>query len=211
MLIPIVREQGQKPRITLCVSSQVGGGRGSLRGLRTGTQCHGELVAPAAGPPLLQRTVRRAQACHPPDKACSACCAAARPALLSATPACSLHVAQLGRWVGVWVGGRTGACRLSCTWEKSRGRHELQPAPTHVPLLPPCNTSTPAAPWPLRLLPVQVGCAMNCQFCYTGRMGLRGNLTAAQIVEQVGTGGVGCAGGPPRAFLGGVFGLGGSV
>ncbi|GLC58188.1 hypothetical protein PLESTB_001328600 [Pleodorina starrii] len=31
----------------------------------------------------------------------------------------------------------------------------------------------------------QVGCAMNCQFCYTGRMGLRGNLTTAQIIEQV--------------------------
>ncbi len=26
---------------------------------------------------------------------------------------------------------------------------------------------------------------MNCQFCYTGRMGLLGNLTTAQIVEQV--------------------------
>ncbi|KMZ70595.1 Ribosomal RNA large subunit methyltransferase N [Zostera marina] len=31
----------------------------------------------------------------------------------------------------------------------------------------------------------QVGCAMNCQFCYTGRMGLKKNLTAAEIVEQV--------------------------
>lgn len=30
----------------------------------------------------------------------------------------------------------------------------------------------------------QVGCAMNCQFCYTGRMGLRRHLTAAEIVEQ---------------------------
>lgn len=30
----------------------------------------------------------------------------------------------------------------------------------------------------------QVGCAMNCQFCYTGRMGLRRNLTTAEIVEQ---------------------------
>ncbi|XP_050372042.1 uncharacterized protein LOC126789975 [Argentina anserina] len=30
----------------------------------------------------------------------------------------------------------------------------------------------------------QVGCGMNCQFCYTGRMGLRRNLTAAEIVEQ---------------------------
>ncbi|KAF6259257.1 hypothetical protein COO60DRAFT_1270164 [Scenedesmus sp. NREL 46B-D3] len=31
----------------------------------------------------------------------------------------------------------------------------------------------------------QVGCAMNCQFCYTGRMGLSGNLSTAQIIEQV--------------------------
>lgn len=30
----------------------------------------------------------------------------------------------------------------------------------------------------------QVGCAMNCQFCYTGRMGLKRNLSAAEIVEQ---------------------------
>ncbi|KAG2493191.1 hypothetical protein HYH03_008611 [Edaphochlamys debaryana] len=34
-------------------------------------------------------------------------------------------------------------------------------------------------------LSTQVGCAMNCQFCYTGRMGLLGNLSTAQIVEQV--------------------------
>ncbi|PKU69059.1 23S rRNA (adenine2503-C2)-methyltransferase [Dendrobium catenatum] len=30
----------------------------------------------------------------------------------------------------------------------------------------------------------QVGCAMNCQFCYTGRMGLRRHLRTAEIVEQ---------------------------
>ncbi|CAA6661229.1 unnamed protein product [Spirodela intermedia] len=30
----------------------------------------------------------------------------------------------------------------------------------------------------------QVGCAMNCQFCYTGRMGLKRHLTAAEIVDQ---------------------------
>ncbi|GAB2220500.1 hypothetical protein Drorol1_Dr00008156 [Drosera rotundifolia] len=30
----------------------------------------------------------------------------------------------------------------------------------------------------------QVGCGMNCQFCYTGRMGLKRHLTAAEIVEQ---------------------------
>jgi len=31
----------------------------------------------------------------------------------------------------------------------------------------------------------QLGCAMNCQFCLTGRMGLGGNLLTAQIVEQL--------------------------
>lgn len=31
----------------------------------------------------------------------------------------------------------------------------------------------------------QIGCAQRCQFCYTGRMGLKQNLSAAQIVEQV--------------------------
>ena len=30
----------------------------------------------------------------------------------------------------------------------------------------------------------QVGCAQNCQFCLTGRMGLRANLSTGQIVEQ---------------------------
>lgn len=27
----------------------------------------------------------------------------------------------------------------------------------------------------------QVGCAMNCQFCYTGRLGLMANLQTAQV------------------------------
>lgn len=31
----------------------------------------------------------------------------------------------------------------------------------------------------------QVGCAQNCQFCFTGRMGLLGQLSPAQIVQQV--------------------------
>ena len=38
----------------------------------------------------------------------------------------------------------------------------------------------------------QVGCAQNCQFCLTGRMGLRGNLSTAQIVEQVRRRGASC-------------------
>jgi 23S rRNA (adenine2503-C2)-methyltransferase len=31
----------------------------------------------------------------------------------------------------------------------------------------------------------QIGCAMNCQFCYTAKMGLKGNLSTAHIVEQL--------------------------
>ena len=31
----------------------------------------------------------------------------------------------------------------------------------------------------------QVGCAMNCHFCFTGRMGLLRNLQTSQIVEQL--------------------------
>ena len=31
----------------------------------------------------------------------------------------------------------------------------------------------------------QVGCAINCQFCLTAKMGLRAQLTAAEIVDQV--------------------------
>lgn len=31
----------------------------------------------------------------------------------------------------------------------------------------------------------QLGCAMNCQFCFTGKMGLRRNLVAAEILDQV--------------------------
>lgn len=31
----------------------------------------------------------------------------------------------------------------------------------------------------------QVGCAMGCTFCYTAKMGLKRNLSAAEIVEQV--------------------------
>jgi 23S rRNA (adenine2503-C2)-methyltransferase len=31
----------------------------------------------------------------------------------------------------------------------------------------------------------QLGCAVGCKFCYTGKMGFKKNLTAEQIVEQV--------------------------
>lgn len=32
---------------------------------------------------------------------------------------------------------------------------------------------------------VQVGCAMGCTFCATGTMGIKGELTAGEIVEQL--------------------------
>ncbi len=31
----------------------------------------------------------------------------------------------------------------------------------------------------------QIGCAVGCKFCYTGKMGLKDNLTAEEIVNQV--------------------------
>lgn len=31
----------------------------------------------------------------------------------------------------------------------------------------------------------QVGCRMNCYFCMTGKQGFKGNLTAAQIMDQI--------------------------
>ncbi|CAD7698368.1 unnamed protein product [Ostreobium quekettii] len=31
----------------------------------------------------------------------------------------------------------------------------------------------------------QIGCKMGCKFCATGTMGLKGNLTAAEIIEQL--------------------------
>ena len=31
----------------------------------------------------------------------------------------------------------------------------------------------------------QIGCQMGCQFCATGTMGILGNLTASEILEQV--------------------------
>lgn len=31
----------------------------------------------------------------------------------------------------------------------------------------------------------QVGCALNCQFCFTGKMGFGGHLNVAEIVDQV--------------------------
>ncbi len=32
---------------------------------------------------------------------------------------------------------------------------------------------------------IWIGCAMNCQFCYTTKMGLKGNLSTAHVVEQL--------------------------
>ena len=55
------------------------------------------------------------------------------------------------------------------------------------------NNSTPAeqnpAPFPYRRSTIcvssQVGCAVNCQFCLTAKLGIRRNLTAGEIAGQV--------------------------
>jgi 23S rRNA (adenine2503-C2)-methyltransferase len=43
----------------------------------------------------------------------------------------------------------------------------------------------PEAPKYVVCVSCQVGCAMACEFCATGRMGFRGNLAAWEIVDQV--------------------------
>jgi len=39
--------------------------------------------------------------------------------------------------------------------------------------------------WITACVSSQVGCALNCQFCATGKMGFRRNLTADEIVDQI--------------------------
>ena len=39
--------------------------------------------------------------------------------------------------------------------------------------------------WITACVSCQVGCALNCQFCATGKMGFKRNLTADEIVDQV--------------------------
>jgi 23S rRNA (adenine2503-C2)-methyltransferase len=51
------------------------------------------------------------------------------------------------------------------------------------------NTGKPAAAFPYRRSTIcvssQVGCAVNCQFCLTAKLGIRRNLTAGEIAGQV--------------------------
>jgi adenine C2-methylase RlmN of 23S rRNA A2503 and tRNA A37 len=103
VLIPVVREQGKKPRVTVCVSSQV-------RRAGTGAACQG---GARAGGRALSGVLRR-------------------------------QSWQGDGWSGWSAAPRHRAARRASGW---------------CCLLTPC---LPAAAAP------QVGCAMNCQFCYTG-------------------------------------------
>jgi len=51
------------------------------------------------------------------------------------------------------------------------------------------RTGKPAAPFPYRRSTIcvssQVGCAVNCQFCLTAKLGIRRNLTPGEIAGQV--------------------------
>jgi 23S rRNA (adenine2503-C2)-methyltransferase len=68
--------------------------------------------------------------------------------------------------------------RSSAEWA---GDHESSPAPG--------NRSTEAASRPRTRATIcvssQVGCAVNCQFCLTAKLGLQRNLTAGEIAGQV--------------------------
>lgn len=83
------------------------------------------------------------------------------------------HTAALQR--GLHVGCSTDACTRYCSMQQTS--HLNLPVLLCVLCMLRVSVGGPA---------VQVGCAMNCQFCRTGRMGLSGNLSTAQIVEQVG-------------------------
>jgi 23S rRNA (adenine2503-C2)-methyltransferase len=68
--------------------------------------------------------------------------------------------------------------RLSAEW-----------AGNHEPVPPSSGLSTAAAPRPRTRATIcvssQVGCAVNCQFCLTAKLGLQRNLTAGEIAGQV--------------------------
>ncbi|GLI63461.1 hypothetical protein VaNZ11_006434 [Volvox africanus] len=86
----------------------------------------------------------------------------------------SVHTARDGtrKLVFALLGGEQGG--------RARGTHGT----VETVLIPMTNRSGENLRY-TACLSTQVGCAMNCQFCYTGRMGLLANLTTAQIVEQV--------------------------
>jgi len=66
------------------------------------------------------------------------------------------------------------------TWESSR------PQPASVPQAKPPSDG-PGKTWSRATICVssQVGCAVNCQFCLTAKLGLQRNLTAGEIAGQV--------------------------
>jgi 23S rRNA (adenine2503-C2)-methyltransferase len=59
------------------------------------------------------------------------------------------------------------------------------PAPARAGGGPASRSGTPPADRLTFCLSTQVGCAMKCAFCLTGRMGIVRNLTAGEIVGQV--------------------------
>jgi 23S rRNA (adenine2503-C2)-methyltransferase len=66
------------------------------------------------------------------------------------------------------------------TWESS------EPQPVSVPQAKP-QSDGPGKTWSRATICVssQVGCAVNCQFCLTAKLGLQRNLTASEIAGQV--------------------------
>lgn len=95
-----------------------------------------------------------------------ACCAA---------QGCLVHVTKHVAWGS------------SHSWRKQNAC-EHYPAPA-LAITPTVARSTQPSlalhPLTRRLLPPAVGCIMGCTFCATGTMGIKGDLTAGEIIEQL--------------------------
>jgi 23S rRNA (adenine2503-C2)-methyltransferase len=87
------------------------------------------------------------------------------------------------------VEGQSGTDTVETVWmpegdegESGDGSEDEEDEPTAVP------STVPAPPRRTRAticVSSQVGCAVNCQFCLTARLGLQRNLTAGEIAGQV--------------------------
>ena len=162
VLIPVVRESGGKRRITLCVSSQVS----FLKSLCHTPQSEKGETHFWVGFCLSVRSIKSpniaATASHHPESNSMA---------IYCLPMCTTvycsHCQQ-----------KPCTCIREMYWFRA--------IPWTAPQIRRAGSQTKLQPYKQVSISVwQVGCAMNCQFCLTGRMGLLANLTTAQIVEQV--------------------------
>ena len=78
-----------------------------------------------------------------------------------------------------------GTLKLLLTWEDGQPSAEQQPPPVAGREVQAETVMIPDADRRTACVSSQVGCPVGCTFCASGINGVKGNLTAAQIVEQV--------------------------